>query len=934
MKKIFRLIAALAAATVAFSCMEEANPETPAADTENNGGTHYEGPMVTLTFSVDELTKTSYDKENGHQWSEGDQIKIIYGTEDDAYTVAEIIDGTVTANVGDVETYYAVYPETTKYTLKEVEVEGNTSIQFAVTIPDGQNGSFKQANIMAAKTSRTNCIFEFKNLTHVFKFYRSEDSEFNGFRFLTNSSSGILLRGTYPVEINEDGSVEMGEPTGQSRYIACTGLQGTGPFYIGFGPGVNMDHGFAVMGTRSTKNTDWEETALTTGKVETTRGTITNLNIELDKVLHNDWYIKETAEGKGDGTSWDNAGDIHTLLKLIGNELADGVPYNENTNCLRLNNARIYIAEGEYDIPTAVGADYLAWGDKWGYDKKAPEHKTTILGGYPATATGKDITTRDIDAYPTKLVNPYKTQNNRVLHFNAVTIPDLTFDGITFTKSSTGSTIDTGRGRIMLATKAKGKITFSNCRFTGLATSNNIGGSAIDIRQASTSEVVFNFENCSFTDNQQTNASTYGGVIVVEPDTENATINIADCVFKSNSSTVSGSDKQAVGGAIFAAAGVMNISGTTFDSNSSQHLGGAIYADRNAEINISGNCTFKSNTAHLGGSVYADNCSISIQKTAFNSNSCTDRGGAVYLTNGAEVAISNACTFNGNSTTNYGGAVYIDGPTAKATITASEFTSNTTKNGGAIANYGSIMIVDNCSFQKNVGTNQGGAIVSFDASLTSYTASGNQCYSYIYNSSFNQNYVQYADGKESGNQGGTIKAHGSGYIAIVNSTFTGSNGKVGTIRLRHGAEGTEGVKCWIISSTIANDRSGFWNQGSEAKLYNTINHKNTTNGGTGGTFTNDFTKTIFNSQNYQTTSSSTPLTDTDILGAFANGVFPVTASSADATNGMSSEDLAALGAEGSPLRTAMPLFDVIKLTVDQKGNPRVGKTVMGAFVGE
>ena len=184
MKKIFRLIAALAAATVAFSCMEEANPETPAADTENNGGTHYEGPMVTLTFSVDELTKTSYDKENGHQWSEGDQIKIIYGTEDDAYTVAEIIDGTVTANVGDVETYYAVYPETTKYTLKEVEVEGNTSIQFAVTIPDGQNGSFKQANIMAAKTSRTNCIFEFKNLTHVFKFYRSEDSEFNGFRSL------------------------------------------------------------------------------------------------------------------------------------------------------------------------------------------------------------------------------------------------------------------------------------------------------------------------------------------------------------------------------------------------------------------------------------------------------------------------------------------------------------------------------------------------------------------------------------------------------------------------------------------------------------------------------------------------------------------------------------------------------------------------------
>ena len=909
MKKIFRLIAALAAATVAFSCMEEANPETPAADTENNGGTHYEGPMVTLTFSVDELTKTSYDKENGHQWSEGDQIKIIYGTEDDAYTVAEIIDGTVTANVGDVETYYAVYPETTKYTLKEVEVEGNTSIQFAVTIPEGQDGSFKQANIMAAKTSRTNCIFEFKNLTHVFKFYRSEDSEFNGFRFLTNSSSGILLRGTYPVEINEDGSVEMGEPTGQqSRYIACTGLKGTGPFYIGFGPGVNMDHGFAVMGTRSTKNTDWEETALTTGKVETTRGTITNLNIELDKVLHNDWYIKETAEGKGDGTSWDNAGDIHTLLKLIGNELADGVPYNGNTNCLRLNNARIYIAEGEYDIPTAVGADYLAWGDKWGYDKKAPEHKTTILGGYPATATGKDITTRDIDAYPTKLVNPYQKQNNRVLHFNAVTIPDLTFDGITFTKSSNGGTVDTGRGRIMLATKAKGKITFSNCRFTGLATSNNIGGSAIDIRQASTSEVVFNFENCSFTDNQQTNASTYGGVIVVEPDTENATINIADCVFKSNSSTVSGSDKKAVGGAIFAAAGVMNISGTTFDSNSSQHLGGAIYADRNAEINISGNCTFKSNTA-------------------------SDRGGAIYVSGSSTKVSVTASAFTSNKGTNYGGAIYMN---SSSCINASgcTFTSNTSKYGGAIANEISSLIVDECTFTQNSVGMQGGAICTYDAGLASpYTeiSSGIKAYTYVYNSTFDTN--------KSSNQGAAIKGQGSGYIAVVNSSFTNNvctNGG-GVLRLRNGSG--EGVKLWYINNTSNNPKASdknqysISNQSSTSYCYNSIILNETV---PGGTVVKEFYNTVVGTALYTADGikSETTVTFADQIGAFADGVFPVTALSVAATEGMASTDLEALGAEGSALLTAMPLFETKYLTVDQKGNSRVGKTIMGAYVGE
>ena len=69
-----------------------------------------------------------------------------------------------------------------------------------------------------------------------------------------------------------------------------------------------------------------------------------------------------------------------------------------------------------------------------------------------------------------------------------------------------------------------------------------------------------------------------------------------------------------------------------------------------------------------------------------------------------------------------------------------------------------------------------------------------------------------------------------------------------------------------------------------------------------------------------------------VVGTFANGVYNVTGVAL--TDGMSSTDLAALGAEGSALMTAMPLFDATKLTVDQKGNSRAGKTIMGAYVGE
>lgn len=905
MKKILRFMAALAATTVAFSCMEEANPE---AETGNSGGTHYEGPMTTLTFSLDEIkSKTSLDGKKV-VWEKGDQIKIVYGIEDDAFTVAEVIDGTVTATVGDVDTYYAVYPETTKYTLTEVETEGSTTLQFAVTIPDGQDGSFKQANIMAAKTSKEDLFFAFKNLTHIFKFYRSEDSEFNGFRFLTNSSQDILLRGTYPVTLNDDGTVEMGEPTGQSRYIACVGLKGAGPFYIGFGPGVNMDYGFAVLGTRSGKNSDWEEAALTTNKVVTERSKITNLNIELDKVLHYDWYIKEKATGNGDGTSWDNAGDINTLIKLVGNEIADGVAYNGNTNCLRLNNARIYIAEGEYDIPTAVGADYLAWGDKWGYDKKAPVHKTTILGGYPATATGKDITTRDVDAYPTKLVNPYQKQNNRVLHFNEVTIPDLTFDGITFTKSSTGGTVDTGRGRIMLATKAKGKITFSNCRFSDLNTSNNMGGAAINIRQASSSEFIMNFNECKFTNNSCTNAYAYGGVIMIESDTKNATVNINGCTFTSNTTAVTKTDNKSRGGAIFAAAGVMNISGTTFESNTSQHYGGAIYADRTAEINISGNCTFKSNTA-------------------------SDCGGAIYVSGSSTKVSVTASAFTSNKGTNYGGAIYMN---SSSCINASRctFTSNTSKYGGAIANEISSLIVDECTFTQNSVGMQGGAICTYDADLAKPYAeisSGIKAYTYVYNSTF--------DANKSSNQGAAIKGQGSGYIAVVNSSFTNNvcSNAGGVLRLRNGSG--EGVKLWYINNTSNNPKASdktqysISNQSSTSYCYNSIILNETV---PGGTVVKEFYGSVVGTILYNTdgTKSSTVVTFADQIGTFADGVFPVKSESAAATSGMSSTDLAALGAEGSALMTAMPLFETKYLTVDQKGKSREGKHVMGAYVGQ
>lgn len=801
MKKIFRLIAALAAATVAFSCMEEANPETP--ETDNNAGTHYEGPMTTLEFSVDELTKTSYDKENGHQWSEGDQIKIIWGTEDDAYVIAEVVDGFVTATVGDVETFYAVYPETTVYELTEGQIY--------VVFPKTQDGSFKQANIMAAKTTKNDKNFAFRNLTHIFKFTLSENAEYKGFQFMSNSTSSeekgisILMTGVIPVTFNDDeeNPVTLGTPITKeiagtkyelSSVVQAGDLEAGGTYYVGFHPGSNMNYGFGFKATKTGGVTNWSEGALSTAPVNVSRSTITSIP-NLDKAIRDNWFFKEN--GTGDGSSWENAGGADLLVKLLGDELAPEVKYNKNTNGWRLYGADLHLAAGTYTLPKTIAFQI------------AVNNKTAVYGGYPTTLEGTSLAGRDASTHKTIIS---KNGGTRMFSGNGSVLYNWTWDGITFT--STADFTDRG-GVLYVNGSTKGTLKFIDCMFENLSTSNTVGGSVFDFN-AGTTEFKASLESCTF--NNCSAAAANGGAVIVESGS-NSTLNFEDCIFT---------------------------------SNSAKNNGGAIHMAKSVRVNISG------------------------------------------------------CTF----------------------------TSNTAKYGGAISNEISTLIVDGCTFTGNSVGMQGGAICTYDAGLASpyeEVSAGKKASTYVYNSSFDNN--------KSSNQGAAIKAQGSGYLAVVNSSFSNnvcSNGG-GVLRLRYGTG--DGVNLWYINNSSNNPKASnktqysISNQGSNSYCYNSIILNETV---PGGTVIKKFYNTVVGTALYTADgiTSETTVTFAEQIGAFTNGVFPVAASSAAATNGMSSEDLATLGAEGSPLMTAMPLFDVTKLTVDQKGNSREGKTVMGAYVGE
>ena len=877
MKKIFRLFAAFAAATMAFSCIEEANPDAP---TTENGATSYDGPMITLTFSVDELTKTSYDKENGHQWSKGDKIKIVYGEEADAYAVAEVVNGKVTAEVGDVETYYAVYPETAEHRFDKPA--DSDVAKFSVRIPRNQDGTFATANLMSAQTTRENVRFDFKNLTHILKFELKDGHGFDVIEFCANTET--IITGRYFVDVTGE-DVEMvynSAGSTNSKYITVNKLSGkNGVFYVGLLPGADMSTGIVLRAKK--KGEDYKYFAISKNALTTTRSAITPIGAVDGYLRENVWYITEN--GTGDGSK-DNPAGISKFIELMNKiTLADGTK-TKTMHQWRLCDAEINFAAGTYNIPAANNNATLE-------PNALTEYTSVTIKGEEGTV----LTTLAV-------------QNVRVIRFNnAGKVGNVTFENITFQGTGEIGANTAGAGTYCSGNTA-GTFNYNNCTFTGFNNTGNSNGTVILC--AGDGERILNFTGCTFENNL---TASYG--LVANTDASKTTVNFTDCTFKNNTAKY--------GAALYTANGTTNFADCEFTSNTAIN-GGAAYIN-GGTVSFDNNCTFTSNSA-------------TTEATSTNAF-----GGAICVKKG-DVTIDGA-TFTENNAQNYGGAVHSSG--VEILIKNSSFVGNTCACGGALSNEIGVMTVDGCSFIENgsiAKAGMGAAIVTYDeypkgvfpiGSESSKNAnatveSGKIATLYVYNSAFDGNYYYkdlVNDNKDGGGgQGSAIQVHGLGKMAAVNCSFNGNQGLYGGV-IRCRASVAPGSTVYLVSCT-GNALKTYHNQNSTAYIYNCI-----TNGyGYGGTHVTNYYNSIKSTELYQAdgTKAAEAVVFADQIGAFANGVFP--AMGAAATSGMSSTDLAALGAEGSALMTAMPLFDATKLTVDQKGNSRVGKTIMGAYVGQ
>lgn len=126
--------------------------------------------------------------------------------------------------------------------------------------------------------------------------------------------------------------------------------------------------------------------------------------------------------------------------------------------------------------------------------------------------------------------------------------------------------------------------------------------------------------NCNFTENYANNGKSkrYGGAVCSKGD-----VYVANSSFANNWAENSG-------GAIYGYSKVYLADNSYFNNNYVKNdYGGAVYCDVLANVD---NCAFVSNRAREGGAIYANSKSTTtISKSYFASNSCNDRGGAVYL---------------------------------------------------------------------------------------------------------------------------------------------------------------------------------------------------------------------------------------------------------------------------------------------------------------
>ena len=415
-----------------------------------------------------------------------------------------------------------------------------------------------------------------------------------------------------------------------------------------------------------------------------------------------------------------------------GNGSAEN-PYNNFTSERVIDNSRIHLASGEYNLTQNGQFLNISF---YGHDAQS-----TILNGngytlnvdsnlvlHNITIKNLKISTGnlfDLMAFNTVFKDTGDSSSDRGVIYSpltgAITLYNCSFVNNTIRD---GAVILLREGSIEMYnttfannTAVYGAIISSDNVITDIYNSNFANNSADQF------SIIYSQRSVYVYDSNFTNNTGYYGTIRIYYGTDNRLVNsyfadnfavyggaiyLVGCNASVNGSDFENNDA-AYGGVIYSSNGVIQVYDSIFKNNSAEN-GGVIHS--NMLISIY-NSTFENNSADRGGVIYKSRGVMELYNSTFANNSAVSEGGVIYLNN-AMMDIYNS-TFENNSA-DFGGVGYIKGDT-ESKLFNSSFMNNSADFGGVIyINQGSLT-VNGSDFKDNVASYFGGSLTSISSTL-------------------------------------------------------------------------------------------------------------------------------------------------------------------------------------------------------------------------
>ena len=899
MKKYYILLMSVAALSFAtLSCSKEVidpsqqepnQKEDPVKEEPDKDDTPVPEGMIRLTFNVSQEvdasdnkgddTKTAWDGTT-HAWSTGDEIRIIVGegdVEGTDYVDAEVVDGKVTANVPDAEYYYAVYPTTAAYTFTKAEGK------ITITVPRYQKGTFSEANIMAAKTSKAAAKLNFKNMTSIVKLTTGNKFSYNTIAVMANDQT--KLTGTVSTTFEEPFKVETtngsdailslqkGNPSGYAGVSANT------TYYLAMLPGEEVAQGIGFKIEQRDSETDLIAGGISKSAFSRERAKVYDLGTLDDRIV-TDWYISESGTGVGNVES--APASPARLMDLLNPSYS----LNNTTAGWRLVGATIHVLPGTYNLQELNG------GEVFDPHYNLSNLKVHVKG--EGTALN-----------PTKFICNQSADDE---HIFAVTgshkVGNFTFENITFTANPSASNTNSNGIAFNYASTDDGNntITFKDCTFEGLTSTSSgttYGGSSVFVYSNKQFDILF--DGCSFSNNNSGRAA----VALCNTGAE-GNVYFKDCSFSNNKTTNNG------GSFYVYANGKTTIDHSSFDGDGSTSMasnGGAITVIKGASVTLQNGCVINKCVSKGNGGAIFNHGNVVIDNSTI-SNCVGKVGGAIY--SDGTVTIKNNSIISGNSMysggTN-GGAIYCVYGTSGSTtptldIEKSIISSNTSTNGAAI-----------------------------------YGGKGDESHfvvTRVFNTLFKSNAASGGASSGANRNGGCVYATDYNYLLFANCTFSDNTVGTGGIISMGRTGSVDYNKVYLVSSTIDGANDGIQRNSKVNVVYNSIVIGNKTNTaqnlsinnsiwGTGDQLNIYGASALQGNGNYTNTATSENIEFS--LGTYNDGVYPLKSTySSIYTQGMTAAAIQELTFDNITLTDDQKAL----LAKDQKGNDR--GTIMGAYV--